>query len=53
MRPLKFRFVVVSARSPDASTPVPPPKQAPQVGVETIAPAATNTSSRPSASACR
>src|SRR5262249_46171562 len=42
IRPRKFRFVVVIARSPAASTPIPPPKHAPQVGVETIAPAATN-----------
>ena len=53
IRPLKLRFVVVTARSPAASTPMPPPKQAPQVGVETIAPASTKRSSSPSASASR
>ena len=36
-----------------ASTPFEPPKQAPHVGVETIAPASTNTSSRPSSAASR
>ena len=53
MRPRKLRFVVVTAFSPAASTPFEPPKQAPQVGVETIAPASTNRSSRPSAAAWR
>ena len=33
--------------------PICPPKQAPQVGVETAAPASANTSSSPSASAAR
>ena len=37
IRPRKLRFVVVTARSPAPRTPIPPPKQAPQVGVETIA----------------
>ena len=32
---------------------MPPPKHAPHVGVETIAPASMNTSSSPSASASR
>ncbi len=32
---------------------MPPPKQAPQVGVETIAPASTKTSSSPSRIASR
>ena len=40
IRPRKLRFVVVIAFSPAASTPLPPPKHAPQVGVDTIAPAA-------------
>src|SRR5205814_10569116 len=53
IRPRKLRFVVVTARSPAARTPMPPPKQAPHVGVETIAPASTNTSSSPSAIASR
>src|SRR4051794_2786700 len=53
IRPRKFRFVVVIADSPAARMPVPPPKQAPHVGVETIAPASTNTSRRPSAIASR
>src|SRR5207253_6208106 len=53
IRPLKLRFVVVIAFSPGASTPPLPPKHAPQVGVDTIAPASTKRSSRPSASASR
>ena len=53
MRPRKLRLVVATAVSPGARMPMPPPKQAPQVGVETIAPASAKTSSRPSASASR
>src|SRR6478735_4531950 len=53
MRPRKFRFVVATAFSPGARMPLEPPKHAPQVGVETIAPASTNRSSRPSAEASR
>ena len=53
MRPRKLRFVVATAFSPAARMPFEPPKHAPQVGVETIAPASTNRSSRPSAAASR
>src|SRR6185312_6278454 len=53
IRPRKLRLVVAIARSPAPSTPMPPPKQAPQVGVETIAPASTNRSNRPSLKARR
>lgn len=38
MRPTKFRFVVETARSPSASTPIWPPRQGPQVGVDTAQP---------------
>src|SRR5690606_32345443 len=34
MRPVKLRFVVERQRSPFASTPMCPPRHAPQVGVE-------------------
>ena len=53
MRPRKFRFVVATAFSPAARMPFEPPKHAPHVGVETIAPASTNRSSSPSAAASR
>jgi hypothetical protein len=53
IRPRKFRFVVETAFSPAASTPFEPPKHAPQVGVDTIAPASTKRSSRPSSAAWR
>ena len=38
MRPTKFRLVVATARSPAAMTPICPPRQGPQVGVETAQP---------------
>ncbi len=41
IRPTKFRLVVASARSPAASIPMCPPRQGPQVGVETLHPAST------------
>ena len=39
IRPTKFRFVVEIAHSPSLSTPMCPPRQGPQVGVDTTAPA--------------
>ena len=50
--PVKLRFVVASARSPAASTPMCPPRHGPQVGVETAPSASTNVPSSPSARAC-
>ena len=39
MRPTKFRLVVETHRYPAARIPMYPPRQGPQVGVETTAPA--------------
>ena len=39
MRPTKLRLVVEMARSPSESTPMWPPRQGPQVGVDTAQPA--------------
>ncbi len=53
MRPIKFRLVVATATSPSPSTPMCPPRQGPQVGVETAAPALMKTSISPSRMAWR
>ena len=53
MRPTKLRFVVETARSPAHITPICPPRQGPQVGVETAQPAVINVSTRPSCIAWR
>src|SRR5450759_511192 len=53
MRPTKLRLVVATARSPAARIPMCPPRQGPQVGVETAAPASTKMSNRPSCMASR
>jgi len=39
IRPTKLRLVVETVRSPSAITPMCPPRQGPQVGVETAQPA--------------
>ena len=46
--PTKFLFEVETALSPFARIPIWPPRQGPQVGVETIAPASMNISVSPS-----
>ena len=48
MRPTKFRLVVATARSPSHMQPMWPPRQGPQVGVETAQPASMKISVRPS-----
>jgi hypothetical protein len=51
--PTKFRFVVEMARSPSARMPICPPRQGPQVGVLTAAPALMKISISPSFMASR
>ena len=51
--PTKLRLVVATALSPSASIPICPPRQGPQVGVLTTAPADTNVSKSPSFKACK
>ena len=53
MRPTKFRLVVETVRSPSAITPMCPPRQGPQVGVDTAAPASMKVWIRPSSMAWR
>ena len=48
MRPTKLRLVVETVRSPSAMTPMWPPRQGPQVGVETAQPASIKVWMRPS-----
>src|SRR5699024_2064734 len=47
MRPTKLRLVVVTARSPSHMTPIWPPRQGPQVGVETAQPDSMKIFKRP------
>ena len=53
MRPTKLRLVVETVRSPSAMTPMWPPRQGPQVGVDTAAPAWRKISISPSFMAWR
>src|SRR5512137_317920 len=52
MRPTKLRFVVASARSPEARIPMCPPRQGPQQGGPMTAPASRKVSMIPSLLAC-
>ncbi len=47
MRPTKFLLLVDTHRSPFARIPMCPPRQGPQVGVQTTAPASTKVSIKP------
>ena len=51
--PLKFLFVVDMQLSPSLNTPICPPRQGPQPGLQIIAPASMNVSIYPSSIDCR